>query len=235
MQAEVEQALRKLGWEGDSILGAGRTDAGVHAAGQVIAFDLAWEHSLDALVRAINANLAQDVAIQDIQPAPDGFHPRYDALERTYRYRIICNPLRQPLQEATAWRVWPLAAPADLNAAAAMLVGTHDFAAFGSPHKTGGSTIRRITRAEWLPAEEGQLHFWVSGNAFLYHMVRRMTAVCVAVGQGKLSLEDVASLLDGISPPSMELAPAHGLCLEAVRYAPGLAPRPQDPESIEAD
>ncbi len=99
VQGVVEQALRRIGWQGRAILFAGRTDVGVHASGQVIAFDLDWLHSTDALLAALNANLPADVAAQAAQLAADDFHPRYDARARCYRYRLFCQPRRDPLRE----------------------------------------------------------------------------------------------------------------------------------------
>lgn len=107
VQGEVEKSLKKIGWAGSSILAAGRTDAGVHASGQVIAFDFEWRHTSDDLRNALNATLPEDVAAGRVQTARDDFHPRYDALARTYRYQIFCQPVRDPLKERYAWRVWP--------------------------------------------------------------------------------------------------------------------------------
>ena len=107
VQAAIETALRQIGWQGRAILAAGRTDTGVHAAGQVVAFDLDWSHGEQALLAALNANLPPDVAAQAAFERRADFHPRYDALSRSYRYSIFCRPLRDPLRERYAWRVWP--------------------------------------------------------------------------------------------------------------------------------
>ncbi len=133
VQGELEKALQKLGWDGSSALMAGRTDAGVHASGQVAAFDLGWDHSLADLNNALNANLPADMAICQVQIAPADFHPRFDAKARLYRYRIFCQRNRDPLRERYAWRVWPAVDEATLHSLAALLPGKFDFAAFGSP------------------------------------------------------------------------------------------------------
>ena len=99
VQGEVENSLRRIGWDGRTILSAGRTDSGVHAAGQVIAFDLEWKHTLDELQAALNAHLPADIAARSVQPAAGDFHPRYAARMRCYRYRIYCQPVRDPLGE----------------------------------------------------------------------------------------------------------------------------------------
>src|SRR5574338_631645 len=174
VQLEVETALRQLNWQGRTILSAGRTDTGVHAAGQVISFDLHWSHGLAALQRALNAKLPVDVAVKAVEQAAPDFHPRYNASARCYRYQILFAPHRDPLRDRYVWRIWPPCEVGALQAAARLLHGNHDFAAFGTPPRPGGSTIRTVFQAEWQPQEEGILWFEVTANAFLYHMVRRM-------------------------------------------------------------
>jgi tRNA U38,U39,U40 pseudouridine synthase TruA len=107
IQGELEKALTKLGWQGRTVLLAGRTDTGVHASGQVAAFDLDWGHGLDDLTSALNANLPGDMAVRQAREAPQDFQPRFDATSRLYRYRLFCESARDPLRERYAWRVWP--------------------------------------------------------------------------------------------------------------------------------
>ncbi len=107
VQGEFEKALQRLGWPGRSAMMAGRTDAGVHAAGQVAAFDFDWAHTPEELGRALNANLPADMAVHRVQAVPAEFHPRFDAASRRYRYRLFCRNSRDPLRERYAWRVWP--------------------------------------------------------------------------------------------------------------------------------
>jgi tRNA pseudouridine38-40 synthase len=219
IQAEFEHALRTIGWTGLSILGAGRTDSGVHASGQVVSFDLNWRHSDQDLLRALNANLPEDIAVQEIQQAASGFHPRYDALARVYTYRLLLNPLRQPLMERYAWRVWPAPDLEIMRAASEQLVGVHDFKAYGSPHRKGSSTHRQIYQARWFHPTAAEFVFEVIGNAFLYHMVRRIVYLLVEVGQGKVDIEQVKTTLqDEESSEVVGLAPAAGLCLSRVVY-----------------
>jgi len=217
VQSVVENALRSLGWKQKSILAAGRTDAGVHASGQVIAFDLDWRHSPEKLLAALNAELPQDVAAKAVSLAADDFHPRFDARVRTYEYRIFCQPLRDPLRERNAWRVWPPLTLRRLKAATKLLRGEHDFAAFGTPPKKGGSTVRKVLRAEWRQ-EEDEFVFSVKANAFLYHMARRMVGLQVKVGQGLLEPDVVKDALEKESSKVRELTPAHGLTLVDVEY-----------------
>lgn len=217
VQAEVEKALRGLGWQDRIILSAGRTDTGVHASGQVIAFDLEWNHSAETLGKALNAALPNDVAVQECREAAADFHPRYDATRRTYHYRIICKPERDPLLERFAWRVWPALDERRLHETARLLTGTHDFAAFGTPPRDGGSTVRTVFHAAWETTQHGLL-FTVSANAFLYHMVRRLVYWQVLAAQDRLSLEDWAQAVQAARPLTPGLAPAQGLTLVEVCY-----------------
>ncbi|MEA4909651.1 MAG: tRNA pseudouridine(38-40) synthase TruA [Chloroflexi bacterium] len=223
VQSEVENALRMLGWQERSILSAGRTDTGVHADGQVIAFDMQWRHSPEKLCSAINAHLPEDVAVRSVTITGDDFHPRYDAHYRSYRYHIYCHPQRNPLRDRFAWRVWPAVELDAVQAAAQLFVGRHDFAAFGTPPRPGGSTIRVIFAANWS-VQAGDLLFEITGNAFLYHMVRRLVFSQVMVGQGKVSLAELASGVQNAQPQIPGLAPACGLVLQAVGFT-GLGER----------
>ena len=217
VQAELETALRGLGWQGKTVLSSGRTDSGVHAAGQVVAFDLDWQHSYEELARALNANLPLDAAVSEVSLAEDDFHPRFDAVERRYEYRLIITPFRDPLRERYAWRFWPTMDVDQLQAAAGLLQGSHDFAAFGTSPVPGGSTVRYIYGADWT-AEGSELRFTIRGNAFLYHMVRRLVFVQVQVGLNRLSLNDFQAGLQTARPLPPGLAPAQGLTLMEVRY-----------------
>lgn len=218
VQSEVESCLAKIGWCGVSILFAGRTDSGVHASGQVIAFDLDWQHSSNDLLNAINANLPLDIAAWKAEQTKADFHPRYDALARSYSYRVFCQPLRDPLRERYVWRVWPQLDLEKLQQAAYLLKGEHDFSCFGTPPRQGGPTIRRIDRAGWQQLEDC-FTFVITANAFLYHMVRRLVNLQVEIGQGKHAPSLISEYLED-KPGEMVsgLAPPHGLCLSDVHY-----------------
>lgn len=223
VQATFEEALHQLNWEGQSILAAGRTDAGVHASGQVIAFDLDWKHSPQAMRNALNAYLPPDLAVKSVKETYQTFHPRYDATSRLYVYRVFFSQVRDPLRERYTWRVWPPADIETLNRAAARLVGTHDFSAFGTPPKDGGSTIRNVISAEWRElqnsAGQSELSFEVRANAFLYHMVRRLVFFLVSTGQGKWDVDGLTALLKSpVKELVQGLAPAQGLTLVEVTY-----------------
>ena len=218
VQAAVETALHKIGWKGKSILSAGRTDAGVHASGQVIAFDLAWKHSKQDLMNALNAGLQKDVAAKSVEMVREDFHPRYSAKVRHYEYRLLCQPQPDPLRERYAWRVWPAVKLAPLRRASMSLVGEHNFAAFGSPPKKGGSTVRVVYETGWQKTADDEFLFSVAALSFLYHMVRRMVGLQVKVGQGFAEPEIVQSLLNDKGAEVKELAPPQGLTLVAVEY-----------------
>ena len=223
VQSELEKALRVLGWTGRSVLLAGRTDTGVHAVGQVAAFDLDWQHTDSDLLHALNANLPLDMAAREVRVAAPKFHPRFDATSRRYHYRLFCQPVRDPIREKFAWRVWPQVDGEALQETAALFLGQHDFAAYGTSPRAGSSTVRTVMNASWQ-ARDDEWHFEVQANAFLYRMVRRLVFVQVALAQGKVSVETVARSLAGqaegvargVLPAG--LAPAHGLTLVEVTY-----------------
>ncbi len=233
VQGVVEDALRKLNWQGKTILAAGRTDTGVHATGQVIAFELDWKHGPPDLQTALNSHLPADVVASEVKQVCQSFHPRYDASWRKYLYRIYCQSVRNPLLEPYAWRVWPAVDINILQAAARPLIGTHDYGAFGTPPQTGGNTVRAVLQADWMP-EAPYLVFEIAAQAFLYHMVRRVVFMQVMIAQGKLPVEELHQALEtgadvnsrgeqGQSPASFMvhgLAPAQGLILAEVYYPP---------------
>lgn len=221
IQGAVEQAIAQVTGQQATVIGSGRTDSGVHATGQVIAFAVDWRHDDEDLLRALNATLPDDIALQDIRPGP-GFHPRYDALSRLYRYTVIHAARRQPLWRDRAWHVWGALDVDLLQQAAALLVGEHDFATFGNPPQ-GSNTVRRIMRSGWTTSAEpfGQrLTYEVEGNAFLYHMVRRMVGMQIDVARGMMTL---AAFEAAFRAADLALAgtkaPPQGLVLARVRYA----------------
>ena len=224
VQGEFENALRELGWNGRAIILSGRTDTGVHATGQVVSFDLEWAHTDEELVRALNSKLPKDMAVRDAKVTHAKFHPRFDATSRRYRYRLFCQPLRDPFRERFAWRVL---SKFDMNALAntpKLFLGTHDFSAFGSATTPKGTTMRTVTKVEWTQTEKDEWQFEVQADAFLYRMVRRLVFVQVAVAQGKIPVEAVAGSLEKQAPAGKRsvlpsgLAPAHGLTLVEVKY-----------------
>lgn len=220
VQKVVEESLRQLGWCERTILFAGRTDTGVHAFGQVVVFELDWNHSSGEMLKALNAKLPADVAVVDVQLADAEFHPRYDAFSRTYHYEIYHSPVRLPSRDRFAWRVWPPLDQEKLASAAAILLGEHDFSAFGRAMKPGGNTIREVKKSCWTQTADGWL-YEIEANAFLYHMVRRSVYLQVQVARDKLSLEQFAAGTLNAETMKPGLAPAHGLTLFRADYPRG--------------
>ena len=217
IQGEVERALTQMGQPEVTVIGSGRTDAGVHATGQVIAFNAEWQHGLDDLQRALNATLPAEMAVLDLQEAAPDFHPRYDAVSREYVYTIYNAPVRHPLERMYALHI---AGPLDvmsMNAAVVTLVGEHDFAAFGSP-TAGQVTVRRMLRAH-VSAEPPFIRVGLEANGFLYRMVRSIVGTLLAVGRGGMALDEFRAVLESRDRSRAEaVAPAHGLCLTRVSY-----------------
>jgi tRNA pseudouridine38-40 synthase len=224
VQGELEKALTKLGWTGRSVLISGRTDTGVHATGQVASADIQWSHAEGDLLRALNSSLPADMSVRAVQAVDEIFHPRFDATSRTYRYRLFYQPLRDPIREWFAWRVWTPVAGDRLASAAKQFLGTHDFSAFGSPTTPKGTTVRTVMKAEWTQTGADEWQFVVQADAFLYRMVRRMVFVQVAVAQGKVPAEAIPEALTKQAAGTVRsalpsgLAPAHGLTLVEVEY-----------------
>jgi tRNA pseudouridine38-40 synthase len=163
VQGELERALKAVTGAATRVTGAGRTDRGVHARGQVIGFEVEWRHPMADLQRALNAVLAADVALLRMDLASEEFHPRFSAVGRAYRYTLLNQEVRSPLERRTAWHVVQRLDVGQMNQASQCLVGTRNFAAFGSPPQ-GDNTVRTVRRAEWheagfwpkVPPPEGQ-------------------------------------------------------------------------------
>lgn len=193
----------------------------MHAAGQVIAFDLDWRHSELQLLRALNALLPADIAIQSLRTTRPDFHPRFDARARVYEYTLLHAEARQPLRQR-AWHLYGALDVELLHRAAALLVGVHDFGAFGHAPQ-GNNTVREITRSQWSQRElpRGRLlRYRVEGNAFLYHMVRRMVGMQVDVARGRLELAQFEAIFRAADlAQAGTLAPPGGLVLLEVRHA----------------
>lgn len=216
IQGTLEGALKTIGQAG-TVIGAGRTDAGVHASGQVVAFDVNWRHGLGDLHRALNAVLPDSIAIAELEQAADEFHPRYDAVSREYVYSLYLSAVRDPLKQRYALQVPPNLVIEAMQAASAILIGEHDFAAFGQP-TIGESTIRSMYRAD-VRAAQDQITIELQANGFLYRMVRRIVATLIAVGREERSVAEFADILNAADPSraAATIAP-NGLCLTKVNY-----------------
>ncbi len=218
IQAELERALETLTQTPCPVLASGRTDAGVHAEGQVVAFDTAWQHPLPDLQRALNAVLPSQIAVLQVEVVAPTFHPRYDALRRAYRYTLYRGAVRHPLLARYSLHVERTLNLETMQAATALLVGRHDFAAFGSP-PVGENTVREVYSATWTQ-QDAWLYFDIEANAFLYRMVRMLVGSLLRVGYAALSPEAFGEILRGRERRKAGPAVApQGLCLRYVSYA----------------
>jgi len=224
VQGHLEDALARLLAHEVSVVGASRTDAGVHASGQVASFRTERAIPLHGVRRGLNSMLPPAIAIAEAAEAPDDFHPRFSATGKHYRYLLLTRADRSPRWRARAWhRQGPLDLAA-MRDAAAPLIGEHDFAAFRAAGCTALRTVRRIEQIEIseLPDErwgDPLVAIDVRGNAFLRNMVRIVVGTLVEVGRGVRPAGQVAEILASKDRTQAGLtAPAHGLELVSVRY-----------------
>ncbi|MGQ0742982.1 MAG: tRNA pseudouridine(38-40) synthase TruA [Acidimicrobiales bacterium] len=203
---------------------AGRTDAGVHAWGQVVSFDPGPGRPIDlmGLARSLNRQLNPAIVIREAAWAPPGFHARHSARGRHYRYQILCRPVADPFLAPTSWHLAEVLDTSAMEAAAAVFVGEHDFSSFcRAPRGVTPvpSLVRRVLSATWSPLPDDRLRLDISARAFCHQMVRALVGAMVTVGRRRHSVEDLVTMLgarDRATTP--DLAPAHGLCLWAVDY-----------------
>jgi tRNA pseudouridine38-40 synthase len=221
IQAAIEDALMPIEGRPVTIHGAGRTDAGVHAAAQVASVRLGATLETATLGRALNAVLPDDVRITGVEEVRDDFHARFDATGKTYEYRIVNAPFISPFLVRYAWHVpQPLDVDA-MRAAAEPLVGRHDFAAFQGAGSVVQTTERTVETIEWEDSHrfDRPMVMRIAGDGFLRHMVRAITGTLLEVGCGRWDrrrpLEILESRSRGRAGPT---APPHGLFLMAVRY-----------------
>ncbi len=217
MQGELERALATVCDEPVRIAGAGRTDAGVHALGQVMSFRTASVLDGAKMGRGVNALLPGDIAVSALETCGDEFHARFSATGRTYEYRLRVGSARDPLER------WAYHHPAELRLdalreASAALIGRRDFAAFASGEGPRNGTVRTVRRAEW--SKDGDLlRFEIEADAFLRGMVRAIVGTLLWVGRGKIGVERFGEIVRSedraVAGPS---APARGLCLVNVAY-----------------
>jgi len=219
VQQHVEDALAKLLGHDVTIIGASRTDAGVHARGQVASFRTDKAIPLVGIRRGLNTLLPDAIAVRDAAEAADDFHPRFSATGKHYRYSVLARADRSPRLHARAWHVHgPLALPAMQHAAAA-LVGEHDFSAFRAAGCAATTTVRRVESIAITRSEPDVCDIDVRGNAFLRQMVRIIAGTLVEVGVGKRAAAEVAEILASRDRGRAgQTAPAHGLELIAVGY-----------------
>ena len=218
VQQRLEETLERVLGERVAVTGAGRTDAGVHAIGQAVAFTTDNPIPLPNMVVALNDALPRDIAIVSARQVAEDFHPRRDAVSKLYSYRILNRELPSPFICRYAWHVREPLDVELMSAAAEKLVGEHDFAAFCAAGSSVKSTVRRVTRLD-VEAEGELVEIRAEANGFLYMMVRIMVGTLVDVGLGRLSVEEVGWILaGGDRTQASRTAPPQGLCLVAVSY-----------------
>jgi tRNA pseudouridine38-40 synthase len=231
VQEELEGALELVLGERPRLTVAGRTDAGVHAWGQVASFETATDPP-ETLARALNGLTGDDLAVFAAEAVADGFDARHDARSRTYCYRVLAGPVQNPFERGLSL-FWPHRLyPGLLERCAEQLVGRHDFTAFTPTETEHVRFEREVLAAEWrrgrvLGADRGPstraghelLEFWIEADAFMRNMVRVLVGTMLEVGTGRRSPEDFSGLLDGAPRERAgDTAQAHGLYLASVRY-----------------
>lgn len=219
VQSVLEDALQQLAGRAIRISGSGRTDAGVHAEGQVVHFD--WPDCpipVERLAAAWNSKLPEDVKVQGATEAAPDFHARYSAIRKTYRYRIWRRVTPHPLVNRTSWHVPRQLDWSAMQQTAALFLGEHDFAALCAAGSSVEDTVRRVEESTWV--DRGDVwEFWTTADGFLYKMVRAMVGLSVEAGRGRLSLEEIQNLLERKRRDRrIVTAPARGLCLVRVDY-----------------
>lgn len=216
VEGELRNAITSLTGESPVLIAAGRTDAGVHALGQVVNFKLEKPFALEDLPGALNARLDRDIAVRSAEIVDPQFNARYSARARLYAYRIRQGLAREAYQRQYAWGLHETLDIAVMQSAGARIVGVHDFCAFGRSPRPGGHTVRRVYDVT-VSAVGEFVTIAVAADAFLYGMVRRIAGALVDVGRKRRSLAWIDELLAG-SNVGLRLAPAQGLVQVAVEY-----------------
>ena len=221
VQETIDGAIKTLDPHASAARGTSRTDAGVHAEGQRVAFDASLPLPPRGWVLALNSHLPDDVAVRSAREVVAGYNPRFSSKTKRYRYRLLLDRVRDPLLHHRAWRVgWPLDLE-KMDREAACIVGTHDFGAFRSAHDERIETVRTIKRSEIVRENERIVSFVIEGNAFMYNMVRILVGTLVDVGRDKLKEGAITRALQNpLREEGRKLAgmtaPAHGLTLETI-------------------
>ncbi len=219
VQGVLDRAVEAMDGRPALTRGASRTDAGVHALGQRVAFDPERSIPLTGWVRGLNVNLPEDVAVRAAEHRPRGYDPRFDASGKHYRYLIHTAPTRDPLLRHRAWHVGRALDLGAMRAAGRELVGTHDFAAFQAANDHRDNTVRTLTRVDVEAGGPDVIAIDVEGNAFLKNMVRILAGTLVEAGRGRFEVARVRALLRPGSgrPEAGPTAPAEGLTLVSIR------------------
>lgn len=218
VQQRLEQALHRLTGIIHTVYSSGRTDSGVHARGMVCHLTTERDLPLSAWREGVNRFLPDDIAVRHVEKVDEQFHARFSARGKRYRYSILRDPVRSPLDCKTSWQVKKPLDLEKMKIAAQYFLGQHDFSAFRTSGCSAGTTIREIFSIDF--SENGSLlHIDVCGSGFLRNMIRMMVGTLVQIGRGKRPVEVIQKLLEGAgSAPSPLTAPAQGLCLMEVWF-----------------
>ena len=218
IQGKLEALWSKMAGTKVEIQGSGRTDAGVHAAGQVANFHLDTDQSPSQIMDYMNFYLPEDIAVISIEEVPERFHSRLNAKGKTYLYRVINSPVPHIFDRKYAWTVEEKLDVDAMRKAAAFLEGTHDYKAFTSLKKSKKSTVRTV-ECILIECVDDEIRFTFRGDGFLYHMVRIMMGTLIEVGLHKKKPEEITGIFEkGLRENAGELVPAKGLTLLEVRY-----------------
>ena len=218
VQGLLEDALARFEGSPVTVHGAGRTDAGVHALGQVASVHLTCTHDVTTLTRALNAQLPEDVRVLAIEEMSADFHARFNARSKTYRYQIRHGTIADPFERAYVWHIPERLDVEEMSRGASAVVGRHDFAAFQSIGSPTRDSVRTVTRSVITDAD-GRLTYEIAGDGFLRYMVRAIVGTLVEIGRGFREPESMASLLRGSARGDAgPTAPPHGLFLVRVDY-----------------
>ena len=220
IQGELEKALAALTGEAIRVVGAGRTDAGVHARGQVASLTTASMIPPRGLLLGTNDRLPADIRLMEVEEAPEGFHARHDALWKDYAYRISTAPVVSPFLAPTVTQVRSRLDRARMEEAAAHFLGEHDLAAFCGAEGRLKQTRRRITVSRLADEGEQVVAYWIRASGFLQHLVRTIAGTLIEVGRGRIAPEQVPGILAARDRTRAgPTAPPEGLTLERVAYA----------------
>jgi len=219
IQGEIEKALAVMTLQNVALSASGRTDAGVHALGQVAHFACDTTLTPEAFLLGLNSLLPDDIVVKACETAAETFHARYDVKQKTYRYRILNREIPSAMDRHYAWYIRRRLLAGDMQAAVEHIVGRHDFKAFEGTGSPRSSTVRNIFRADLIKKKDGYLIFEIEGDGFLRYMVRNIVGTLVEVGRGKITPEGFKAILESKDRGRAgATAPPHGLFLVSVAY-----------------
>ena len=236
VQEKLEDALSEIFGVPTQATASGRTDAGVHAEGQVVHFDAETSIPPEKIPFAVNTALPRDISMLSCEPVDEGFNARFSAKRKTYRYSVYVSRHRKPMEEQTRAHIPVPLALAPMRECARLIEGTHDFRCFEASGSKVKSTVRTVYAVEIVTEgerdgvlSEGTLDIYVTGNGFLYNMVRIIAGTLIYAGLGKLTAEDVRRVMEsGDRTLAGKTMPPEGLCLMSVEYDPTDAGAPAD-------